>query len=71
MGSFGQLGDFVCVKLKDRLRVGHGDSGGVEKRNFDSIVRLLVAVVCTVKVMTSQFKTVRIQAVKESETNNS
>ena len=25
------LGDFVCVKLKDRLRVGHGDAGEVEK----------------------------------------
>ena len=28
------LGDFVCVKLKDRLRVGHGDAGGIEKGTF-------------------------------------
>ena len=53
------LGDFVCVKLKDRLRVGHGNAGEVEK-----------GIRCTVKVMTSQL-TVFIQAVKESETNNS
>ena len=31
LGSFGLFGYFVCVKLKDMLRVGHGDTHGVEK----------------------------------------
>ena len=65
------LVDFVCVKLNDRLRVGHGDAGGVEKGTLFLCLGYIKRFNrCEVNVMTSQL-TDRIHAVKESETNNS